>query len=182
MRSLHYLSAIVIITTIILLVYASVQQNFRSNANDPQIQIAHDLKTYLENGKPANALFSDTIDLARSLAVFKSTYDHNGKPIQSTGYLNGKLPQLPSGVFNYVRNNGEDWVTWQPEPNVRLAMGILKVSSFPISYIAVGRSLKEVEERTSRLINMAVISWILCVGVILINWLVYYYYVKRSPV
>src|SRR5881275_3232049 len=99
MRSLHYLSAIVIVTTVILLVYASVQQNFRSNANDPQIQIVHDLKTYLEERRPTDALFTDTIDIARSLAVFKSTYDHNGKPIQSTGYLNGKLPQLPVGVI-----------------------------------------------------------------------------------
>jgi len=45
--------------------------------------------------------------------------NENGNPIQSTGFLNGKMPQLLKGVFEFAKANGEDWVTWQPQRNVR---------------------------------------------------------------
>ena len=169
MKFLQHLSAILIITIIMGLIYASVQKTYRSNANDPQTQIIHDLKDRLQEGKPVGELFSDTVDLEKSLAVFIETYDEEGKPLQSSGYLNGQLPKLPNGVFDQVKAKGEDWVTWQPRPDVRMAMGILGVNTSAVSYVAVGRSLKEVEERVSRLVKMIIISWALCVLVILFN-------------
>src|SRR4029078_4443292 len=145
MKTIQHFSAMAIITIIMGLIYASVQQTYRSNANDPQIQIAHDLRDHLQKGKPL--VFDDTIELEKSLSVFKEAYDQNGDPIQSTGFLNGKMPRLPKGVFKYAKANGEHWVTWQPQHKVRMAMGIVRIHAEPIAYLAVGRSLREVEER-----------------------------------
>lgn len=178
MKIIQHLSAIAIITIVMALIYASVQQTYRSNADDPQIQIAHDVRDHLQNGK--TIAFDDTIDLEKSLSVFKEAYDENANPIQSTGFLNGSMPQLPKGVFELVKSNGEHWVTWQPQRNVRMAMCIVRVNAAPIAYLAVGRSLREVEERVSRLTKMVFIGWILCICVVLINWLVTYYDYRKK--
>jgi cytochrome bd-type quinol oxidase subunit 2 len=179
MKIIQHLSVIAIITIVMGLIYASVQQTYRSNADDPQAQIAYDMRDELQKGK--SLVFDDTIELDKSLAVFKETYDENGNPIQSTGFLNGKIPQLPKGVFELAKTNGENWVTYQPQRNVRMAVGIVHVNAAPIAYLVVGRSLQEVEERVSRLTKMVFIGWILCVAVVLINWLMTYYnYRKKS--
>jgi hypothetical protein len=39
-----HLAAAIIITVVMLLIYACVQQSYRSSANDPQLQIARDLR------------------------------------------------------------------------------------------------------------------------------------------
>jgi hypothetical protein len=179
MKMLQHLSAIAIITVVMGLIYASVQQTYRSNANDPQIQIVHDLKDQMEKGQSVESAFTDTVDLEKSLAIFLETYDAQGRPIRSTGYLNKSLPQLPKGVIDYVGTRGEHWVTWQPRPNVRMATGILRVNAAPVSYIVVGRSLREVEERVSRLTMMVFIGWVLCVSVVIVNWLVHYFQYKK---
>jgi hypothetical protein len=178
MKTIQHLCAIAIVTIILGLIYASVQQSYRSNANDPQAQIAHDLRDHLQQGKPV--VFDDTVELEKSLSVFKETYDQNGDPIQSTGFLNGSMPLLPKGVFEYARANGEHWVTWQPRRDVRMAMGIVHVNAGPVAYLAVGRSLRDVEERESRLSKMIFVGWVLCISMVLINWLVTYYNVKRA--
>ncbi len=46
-----HLTAIIIITIILLTVYASVQQCYRTSANDPQIQIARDISNSLSKAK-----------------------------------------------------------------------------------------------------------------------------------
>src|SRR3982751_855939 len=98
----HFVAAI-ITTAIFLTIYATVQQSFRSTANDPQIQIARDLAKDLGKGKTIDAILSkDTIDLTQSLAVFTEVFDKNGKPLQSTGFINGDLPQPPSGVIDFT--------------------------------------------------------------------------------
>jgi hypothetical protein len=178
---LAHFAAAVIITGIIMLIYASVQQAHRSSANDPQLQIARDLSNALNKGKSfSNLVATDTVDIAQSLAVYAETFDRNGKPLQSTGFLNGQLPQPPSGVFEFANANIEDVVTWQPQSDVRMAMVIEKVNAPDIGFVAVGRSLKEVEIRESNLIKMVAITWISCMAVLLIHLLVQKFFSKRS--
>ena len=180
MKILYHLSAIAIITILIGLVYATVQQTYRSSANDPQMQIVNELRTRLEFGKPIeNYLKQDSVDLENSLGIFVATYDKNGQPLQSNALLDGKLPQLPSGVLKYVSAHKEDWVTWQPRKTIRLALGIAATNSEPVAYVAAGRSLIEVERRTSRLITICGICWTLCMVIVLINWLFNYYADKK---
>jgi len=178
MKIIPHLSAMAIITIIMGLIYVSVQQFYRSNANDPQVRIAYELRDHLRNGKPLS--FTDTIELERSLSIFAEAYDENGDPMRSTGFLNGRMPQLPKDVFQYAKTNGEHWITWQPKQNIRMAIGIVRVQAGPIAYLAVGRSLKEVEARLSRLTNMLFVGWTLCIAIVLVNWLVIYYNCRKE--
>lgn len=178
MKSLQHFSTMILLTVIMCLVYAGIQQNYRSNANDPQIQIAHELRDRLQQGKPL--IFDDTVTLERSLSVFKESFDAKGNPVQSTGFIYGRMPQLPKGVFEYAKAYGENRITWQPRGGIRMAAVIVAVNASPMAYLAVGRSLKEVEERISGLARMVFISWLLCISVVLINWLVTYYNHKKQ--
>ena len=180
MKTLYHLSAIAIISILIGLVYATVQQTYRTSANDPQMQIVNELRTRLEFGKSIeNYMKQDSVDLENSMGIFVATYDKNGQPLQSNALLDGKLPQLPSGVLKYVSAHKEDWVTWQPRKTIRLALGIAATNSEPVAYVAAGRSLIEVEQRISRLFTLCGICWTLCMTIILINWLFTYYADKK---
>ncbi len=44
-----YFAAVIIITAIMGLIYVSVQQTYRTGANDPQLQIARDISNHLGN-------------------------------------------------------------------------------------------------------------------------------------
>ena len=178
MNTIPHLSAIAIVSLIMGFLYVIVQQSYRSGANDPQVQILHDLCNDLEKGKAL--AFDDSIELKTSLSIFREAYDKNGDPLQSTGYLNGKVARIPKGVFENVRASGEHWITWQPQSHVRMATGIIQVNAAPIAFLAVGRSLREVEIRVSRLTKMIFIGWVLCVCVVLINWLITFYYNHRN--
>ena len=178
---LAHFAAAVIVTGIILLVYASVQQSHRSTANDPQLQLARDLSYGLKNGRPlTNLVPADTIDIAQSLAVFAETFDHNGNPVESTGFLNGQLPQPPAGVLDFAATNQENVITWQPRQDVRMAMVYEKVNSPTVGFVAAGRSLKEVEIREANLVKMVAITWTACMAVLLVHLLLQSYLSGRS--
>jgi hypothetical protein len=180
MKSLHYLSAMAVISIIMGLIYVSVQQAYRSNANDPQVQVAYDIRNRVERGGSTGRLLWDSIELENSLGLFAETFDANGRPIQSTGLLHGQYPQLPSGVLDFVRNRAEDRVTWQPEPAIRMAMVVIKANASPVAFIAVGRSLKETEVREAFLVRIVIICWVLCIAIILISWLIHYYIFRKQ--
>ena len=183
MKHLSYLSAMLVITFIAALIYISVQHVHRSEANDPQVQLAHDLRDRIQQGRLQEPYgLDDSIDLARSLDVFTSLYDGSGRPLASNARLGGQIPLLPAGVLHYVNDHGEDWVTWQPQKDTRLATVILRVNNPPVRYIAVGRSLSLVEDRTNHLGTMALLCWILCLVIVGINWLAYFYTARKITV
>jgi len=173
--------ATIIITIILLIVYASVQQVHRSSANDPQIQIARDLSYQLSKGKPIDHLMPmDTIDIAQSLAVFTEVFDKRGNPLQTTGYLNGRMPQPQPGIWKFTNANNEDALTWQPQSNVRMAMVFEKIMAPGEGFVAVGRSLKETEMREGNLVKMVSMAWIACSMILLIHFLLQFYLHKKS--
>ena len=167
---LSYLSALAIVTIIMALIYVSVQQNYRMSANDPQIQMARDAANRLARNQPVISSVSDTVDLSKSLAVFITCYNAEKKPVASTGYLHGTIPELPEGVLDFAKKYGENRITWQPGRNIRIAAVVKFVSSPSVSYVVAGRSLQEVEIRAGNLVRMIFIAWIICVVIILINW------------
>ncbi|HEX5155349.1 MAG TPA: hypothetical protein VFW07_28100 [Parafilimonas sp.] len=174
-----HLSAAIIITVVMLLIYACAQQSYHSTANDPQLQIARDLSDDLSNVKSGKQfLDADTIDIAKSLAVFTALFDAAGKPIQSTGLLDGKLPLPPEGIFEFAGANMENVLTWQPRPGVRMAMVFEKIKEPGQGFVAAGRSLKEVEIREGNLVKMIGLAWAACLGVLLVNLSVQLYYRK----
>lgn len=175
----HFLCAMAIITIVFGVVYASVQQCYRSGADDPQIQLVRDINLKLHEGKSIERFFNDSIDVSQSLSPFVVLYNVNGKPVRSSGYFNGKMPELPAGVLDFAKANGEHNVTWQPQTGVRMAMVILYSNSSTVSFIAAGRSLQEVEIREHNLVTMILIGWIMCVAVILFRAVLQFYKTKN---
>lgn len=151
------------------LIYAVIQQDIRQSANDPQIEIAEDAARELDNGKTAKEFdIKEKIDIAKSLATFTIVYDKEGKPLASSGALASTVPSLPQGVFDVTKAKGQDRVTWQPRSDVRSA---LVVVPYKEGFVAVGRSLREVEARENNLLIIAMIFWV--TGVLVISGLSY---------
>jgi hypothetical protein len=163
-----YLAASAIVTVIILLIYVTVQQSYRSGANDPQLQVAKDIHARLQRGASIQKYFDDSINIESNAGVFTALYNRKSEPIQSSGFLDGKFPNLPAGVFDFVKTNGEERVTWQPRPGIRMATVVLYAGLPSIAYIVVGRSLQEVEIREHSLIEIVFICWVIAMAFIAI--------------
>lgn len=168
-----HFASFMIVTVMCGLIYVSVQHSHRSGANDPQLQIALDLKNAIESDRSTEQWMPvDSVDISKSLSVFSTLYNKNGEPLRSTGFLDGQLPRLPKGVFDFTAKCGKNVVTWQPRADVRMAMVVEAVNSQQTSFVAVGRSLKEIEKRESTLFTMVVVAWLVCAGIILLHFLV----------
>ncbi len=172
---LSYALMAMLVTILAGLIYVSVQQSHRSAANDPQLQMAGDIRERLDHHQSIDPLMAmDSIDLAKSLATFTVLYDASGEPIRSNGVLDGQLPRLPKGVFEFTRKKEEDVLTWQPRLGIRMALVVEYVQSpgSGIAFVAVGRSLKEVEKRVGNLTTMVLAGWLACLGLILLHGMI----------
>ena len=157
----HWLLVVIVVTGLIGLLYAAVQQNIRQGANDPQIQMAEDTAAKLENGQSVqNVVPSEKVDIATSLAPYLIIFDANGSPIASSAQLDGQTPTIPSGVFDSVRQNGEDRITWQPQTGVRSAIVVTQFNGSTSGFVVAGRSLREVEKREDGLLQILVAGWV----------------------
>lgn len=145
------------ITAVFGMMYLTVQQNYRMSANDPQIAIAYDSATMLEEKN--RIVLPDNIDLRKSISPFIILYDKTGKIIRSSATLDGQIPLLPSGIFTTVDRAGESRFTWEPKNGVRIATVIIKVPP-SAGYILVGRSLKEIEIREDNLLLAVASGWL----------------------
>lgn len=176
---LNYFTAILIVTIMTGLVYVNVQQVYRSNANDPQIQLANEINTNLKAGRSIERLWPDSIDIQTGLGVFAALYDEHAQPLRTSALLDGKIPQVPPGVFDFAKNEGEDRVTWQPRMGVRMALVVIRGNFSPVAYIAVGRSLKEVEVREQNLMKTTAVSWAIMIFIILISSIFHFALYKK---
>ena len=144
---------------LVLLVSVSVQQNYRQSANDPQIQIAEDAASALQNGAtPQSVVPIQTVDVSASLAPFLIITDANGTVLASTAKLNEKIPMPPSGTLAAAKN--ENRFTWQPQDGVRLATVVRYYTGTNPGYVIAGRNLREVEIRESQLEDIALLDLI----------------------
>jgi hypothetical protein len=131
------------------LAYLAVQQSLRISANDPQIQMAEDAASALNNGATVESVLpSNKVELTISLAPFMIIYDNSGKVLASSAFLHATTPIYPSGVLDYTRQHDEDRVTWQPEHGVRMATVAVRYNN---GFVMAGRSLREVENRISNI-------------------------------
>jgi hypothetical protein len=159
------------------------QQVLRLGANDPQIAMAGDLAAVLEQGGlnevlqqgalPAVAGGSGKVDMARSLSPFVNVYDDEGHVLASQGVLDGKAPAPPAGIFDYVRTHKEDRISWQPRHDVRIAAVIQRVNGPHPGFVLAGRNMREVESREALVGQLAGLTWIGMLGVILVGTLVF---------
>lgn len=157
------------LTSVFFVVYATVQQNYRMNANDPQIQITEDLSGSLESGAEAkNILPPYKLDISKSLSTFVILYDDKTDVVGSTAELDGQTPKPPQGVFDAAKKNGEVRITWEPKSGVRSATVLGYYKGKTPGFVLVGRSLKEVELRELNLELMVVAGWAITMIVTLI--------------
>jgi len=150
------------------------QQVLRLGANDPQVEITGNLKSQFEHGLSPSPLASkDTVDMEESLSPFTMAFDEQGRLLASSGVLHGASPVLPAGVFDYVRQHGEERVTWQPERGVRIATVVRHLSTG--GFVLAGRNMREVEAREQLATTQAGLVWfgmlaIIVVGTVLFGW------------
>ena|SRR5436190_9215437 len=157
----HYLPIALVITALCGLAYLLTQQTLRLGANEPQIQIAQDAAARLSAGEALTGVVpTGTLDVGRSLAPFTIAYDDQGKVLASTGLLHGQPPALPSGVLDYVRQNGEDRLSWQPEAGVRYAAVVERVTGAEPGFVLAARSLRETEDRIGVMGQLAIAAWL----------------------
>ncbi len=152
---------LIVVTITFGTIYGVGQQILRQSANDPQIQIVEDLVVKLNAGNPPTVpSLQEGVDIRNSLAPFFIVFDANGKPTTASGMLDGKIPEPPHGVFDYVAKYGQDRVTWQPDRNVRIAAVIDKTST---GFVLGGKSLREVELREDKLATIVAAGWLMSI-------------------
>ncbi|WP_263352835.1 hypothetical protein [Acidicapsa acidisoli] len=153
------------------------QNSLRQSANDPQLGMATDLASRLARGVSiAAAVPNDQTDMDASLSAFVIAYDEQGQVLASSAQLNGAVPQLPRGVLDFVRRNGEERVTWAPRRDVRIASVVRHVSGAQGGFVLAGRNLREIESRKDLVLEQAALIWlgllgIIVVGTFLFGWL-----------
>ena len=130
------------------LAYLTVQQSLRMGANDPQVQMAENAASALNDGASVDAVVPSTdVEITNSLTTFVIVFDDSGKVLASSASLHGAVPSYPLGVLDYTRQKGQDRVTWQPEVGVRMATVVVRYDN---GFVLAGRSLREVEKRESQ--------------------------------
>jgi len=180
-------------TVLAMALYTIPQQVLRLGANDPQIALADDLVAKLEQGNaPTDAVSPASIDMARSLTPFVIAYDDQGHPLASQARLDGAIPVPPGGVFDYVRQHGQERISWQPilgttsdkdqksalnggvTPHghgVRIAavvQRVAQVGNAPGGFVLAGRNMREVESREHLVGQLAMLAWLAMLGLIFV--------------
>ena len=151
-----------LITITVALVYGTVQQVYRTSANDPQLQAATEAAHWLDTGVSPRAVTGmGSVDLAWSLATHVSVYDPRGRVLASTARLGGAVPVPPIGVLDTARSQGKNVLTWQPETGVRVAAVVVPWHG---GTVLVGRSLGPIEDRETVLELFALAAWIVGLG------------------
>lgn len=158
----HTLALAAILTVIGGAASFTISQMLRSGANQPQIDMVNYYVGEIASGEePADVIPPGYVDLERSLQPVVIFYDDHGKAGPGTGYLDQQLPKPPAGVFDFVRANGTEKITWQPRPGVRLASVVQRVNGKHPGFVLAARSLRLVEEQKTTLWRMALGVWLI---------------------
>lgn len=155
-----------VLTLVTGMIYASVQQTYRSGADDPQIQMAEDAAARLDAGaNPEEVIQGTMVEMSTSLAPFLMVFDEAGEPVARDVSLHGNVTRPPIGVLDAARQNGQNRVTWQPEAGVRIASVVV---AYDGGTVLAGRSLREAEARVGRLTTMLEIGWLVSLVISLV--------------
>ncbi len=160
--------------TIIVLsgmIYCAAWNNYRSNANDPQVQIAEDVVIAIGQGQPADGLVPalGTTELGSTLSPFLMVFNATGTIIGSSISVDGKNPELAESVLAVAKTEGQNRTTWEPKVGVRAAVVIMPYKdSTGEGFVVAGRSLREVDARAKMVLMEIVIGTIAGLAVTLI--------------
>jgi hypothetical protein len=159
-RALAFFLPVSVLATLACgLVYAEVQQDLRSGANDPQYQLAEDEAARLDAGAAPSSVVdaAQTVDLASSLAPFVIVFDSSHAVIATNATLDGGSPAPPRGVLDAARPGSPSAVTWQPRGGIRIATVTVPWEG---GFVLAGRSLRRVEQLESNAELLAGLAWL----------------------
>jgi len=146
------------------------QQVLRLSANDPQIQLAEDAAQRLNSGEDvAHVIPERKVDISASLAPFVIVCDEAGRPLASSGDLDGVTRTPPRWVFEFVRSHGKEVLSWQPRPGVRIASVVVRTSK---GFVVAGRNMREMESRKGKVTDLAILGWLAASAALTFLWLV----------
>jgi hypothetical protein len=167
---IYFIPGFLLISLFSGVLYITLQNNYRQNANDPQIQIAEDMANYLAAGISPQTLISTglPVDIASSLGTYAIVFDESGKVVLSSAKLRGKDVELPAGTLEYAKANKENRITWEPEEGITSAVVVVHYDGAADGYVAVGRSLREVEKRESQLTKIVFWGWLISLFIVLL--------------
>jgi hypothetical protein len=152
-----------------LVIYVVGQQLLRQSANDPQIGMAEDAAAALAAGQSYEAILpAEIVSFENSLTPFLMVFDASGKPVASSAYLKGGVPAPPPGVFAYTRDHGQDRITWQPRPGVRIAAIVQHYAGQSSGFVLAGRSLREIERRENQILGLTALGALATLAVTLV--------------
>jgi hypothetical protein len=170
-RAIAFFLPVAVLATLCCgLVYVAVQQDLRSGANDPQLQLADDAARALDAGAaPASVVGGSRLDVALSLAPFVVVFDPAGQVLATDGQLNGQDPVPPLGVLESASAHSPNVVTWQPQPGLRLATVTVPWQG---GTVLAGRSLREVERREDQALLLVAAAWLAMIATLFATALV----------
>lgn len=149
-------------TALSIVVYGAVQQDLRTGADDPQVQLTEDAAARLDAGAPADAVLpTPSVEMSASLGSWLMVFDRSGALLATSATLHGRPPGFPESVFGSVPAGGVDLISWQPEAGVRSAVA---VRAWKGGYVVAGRSLRRVEERESHVEILVAAGWLATLG------------------
>ena len=71
-------------------------------------------------------------------------------------------------MFDYVRTHGEERVTWQPRPGVRIASVVVRTAN---GFVVAGRNMREIEIRENNVLKLAILGWLAASAALTLLWL-----------
>ena len=152
----------IVATLLCGIIYIAVQQNYRLSANDPQVQISQSVAKMFTDGQDFTPYLPEKkADISQSLATFVIVYNEALEATVSSAVLDGQTPNLPKGVLDSAKAKGQNRVTWEPKPGVRIAAVITRYDK---GYVLVGRSLRETEARINSLGEKMILGWFLTIA------------------
>ncbi len=179
----------VAVTLVLGICYATVQQVYRTDLNDPQIQMAEDGALILAHGGvPADVVpHGVPFDAETSLSPWIAVFDQNGMPLESTASIGTTVLQLPKGLFDtstwlagkmYVQNGmRETRVTWQPNADTRQAVVLVQTTDG--RFVAAGRNMRDVEQRIEHEGETVFAGWLATLAMLLVVSLIGWRLLKR---
>ncbi len=162
----YWLIPATVLTISIAAVYGAVQQNYRQNANDPQIQLAQDAAANLSNGASIQEVLQDpNIQVNTLFGSYVAVFDDSGKFVVGVGPIPINHPSPPSGVFDFARTR-EHRFTWQPDSTTRDAVVLVHYPGNNAGFVLAGRSLREVEIRERQLVTKLCFGWLVGLAIL----------------
>jgi hypothetical protein len=164
----RWLMPIVVMTILFGTIYVVTQQLDRSQANDTPLRLASQVAAELREGQGSTVDAQPHVDLSRSLAPFVVVENAQGISTSGSGFLEGALVSLPTGVLSSAAQSGRDDVTWQPGRGLRFATVTLKVGD---QFVSAGQSLAPSEDRLGTFQLLIGFGWLASMVVIAGCWL-----------